>query len=136
MHSNDLVSYRKTYSASPPGMVSLVEFGLDLGQILFAYAAARVGHVNLNVLRVGHYCLHGYHSALVGVLDSVVDNVNKDLPDTVLVAVHKRQHIRLLVKDFYALPLCFFGVDEHRVPKLGKNVHSRFVKTEPSVLHT
>ena len=53
----------------------------------------------------------------IGVLNGVVNDVDEHLPDTVFIPVDKGQHFRFLIDDADILPLCLFGIDEHRVPQ-------------------
>ena len=135
MQRHDLVRKGEADARTAHGLVRLVEFFLDIRQMLRGDAAAVVGDDDADeaalFLRID---VDG--AALLRIFQRIVEHVDEHLPQAVDVAEYRRQHGGFFVNEEFMFAARAFAEHVNRRAQLRQKVDAVHGKRHASALHT
>ena len=133
MHIDDLIRHRQPYAGTAAGGFSFVKTVLHPRQLLRRDADAGIRHRDNGAAAYGGQ-RHRHGVPAVGVLDGVIQDIDKHLPQPVAVCINDDDALRLLVQQGLVFPSGPLSVHQHHIAQLRRQVHILAGKHHPPAL--
>ena len=134
MHLDDLIRHSQANARTTPGEIGLVEFGLDLGKVGSADAAAGVLHFDDDIVSL-HPGRYRGGVAGIGVFEGVVNDIDEHLAQLAPVTEYRHKQVGLVIDEEHSLPLGTLGIHDDCFAEFRQHIHLALDQLHASGLH-